>query len=73
MTGQRMMSKQKARKIISGLFLCEWFGFFNSNELEQAGYLSGLDIHVDSSEGRVGAGSGHQADGSGAGAQELGA
>ena len=41
-------------------------------DLEQSTHLAGLDVHVDSSEGRVGAGSGHQADGAGTGTQELG-
>jgi|GEM_PF-6702698 len=42
-------------------------------ELEQAADLTGGRIDVDAAEGRVGAGARHQADRSGAGAQELGA
>lgn len=64
--------KQKARKIFPGFFYLNGTTYFNSNGLEQAGHLSGFDIHVDSSESRVGTGSGHQADGSGTRAQELG-
>jgi len=41
--------------------------------LEQPGNFTGIYIHIHSPEGWVGAGTGHQTDGSGAGAQKLGA
>ena len=40
--------------------------------LEEALDLSGLGIYVHASEGRIGTGSRHQADGSGTGAEKLG-
>ncbi len=43
------------------------------SDLEQAADFSGFGIHVDSSECRIGAGSGHQADGTCTGAEEFGA
>ena len=40
-------------------------------ELEQAGNLAGLDIHVDTAISGVSSGAGHHGDGAGHGAQEL--
>ena len=41
--------------------------------LEQSTHFTGFNINIHPPEGRVGAGTGHQTDGAGAGAQELGA
>ena len=56
--------KKEARENLPSLYSFLEF----DNLLEQSGYLAGIDVDIHPSESRVGAGSGHQADGAGAGA-----
>ena len=66
---QNVGQKRKTPGNDPGRFLRCYFQFC----LEQATDFSGCRVYINTTEGRVGAGARHQADGAGAGAEEFGA